>query len=80
MTIEEANEPFVSGVKAIIERENIKHISIAKKSGYTRQAFSDILNGRKLIKACDMPLIAKTLNVSIEDIFDIGTCIKKLNR
>ena len=33
---------------------------------------NDMLNGRRLIKACDIPKFAKVLNVKLDDIYAIG--------
>ena len=42
---------------------------MAEKAGYTKQAFSDMLNGRKLIKPHDISRFAKALNVRPNDLF-----------
>ena len=40
-------------------------------NAYTPQELSDMLNGRRLIKACDIPRIAKALGVEINYLFGI---------
>lgn len=66
MTIAEANEPLSNRLKIIIAQKGLKNLYVAESAGYTPQELSDMLNGRRLIKACDIPRIAnghKNLNV-----------------
>lgn len=42
---------------------------VAEKAGFTEQQFSDMLNGRKVIRAEYIPTIANALGVSINDLF-----------
>jgi len=72
VTIAEANEPFASGLKAIIARKGFKNLYIAKKAGYTPQELSDMFNGRRLIRACDIPKFAHVLEVKTDDIYAAG--------
>ena len=55
MTISEANEPLARGIKVIIAKKGLKNIYVAEKAGFTSQELSDMLNGRRLIKVCDVP-------------------------
>ena len=56
----------------IIADNHLKHTDVAKAAGYTRQQFSDMLHGRRQMRAVDMPLIAKALSVSINRLYGIG--------
>ena len=71
MTIAEANEPLSNELKQIIARKGLKNLYVAEYAGYTAQELSDMLNGRRLIKACDIPKIAKALGVEINYLFGI---------
>jgi hypothetical protein len=71
MTIAEANEPLSNGLKIIIAQKGLKNLYVAESAGYTPQELSDMLNGRRLIKACDIPRIAKALGVEINYLFGI---------
>lgn len=71
MTIAEANEPLSKGLKIIIAQKGLKNLYVAENAGYTPQELSDMLNGRRLIKACDIPRIAKALGVEINYLFGI---------
>lgn len=72
MTITEANSPLAKGIQAIITRKGFKNLYIAKKAGYSPQEFSDMLNGRRLIKACDIPKLADALEVNLDDLYEAG--------
>lgn len=72
MTIKEMNSPFDAGVAKIINEKGLKQIYVAKKAGYTAQELSDMLNGRKLIKACDIPKLAFALGTKSDDIYTAG--------
>ena len=50
----------------------MKNLHVAKKAGYSPQKLSDMLNGRRLIKACDIPNLALALGVKIDDIYEAG--------
>lgn len=71
MTIAEANEPLSNELKQIIARKGLKNLYVAENAGYTAQELSDMLNGRRLIKACDIPKIAKALGVEINYLLGI---------
>ena len=72
MTIAEANEPLATGLKVIIARKGLKNLYVAANAGYTSQELSDMLNGRRLIKACDIPRLTKVLKVTSDDIYAAG--------
>lgn len=72
MTISEANEPLSSGIRVIIAKKGFKNIYVAEKSGFTPQELSDMLNGRRLIKACDIPKLARAMEVKESDIYAAG--------
>ena len=72
MTIAEANEPFASGLRTLIVQKGFKNLYLAQKAGYTAQELSDMLHGRRLIEACDIPRLAKDLNVREDEIYAAG--------
>ena len=55
----------------IITELDRKQQAVAKKAGIKPQAFSDMLNGRKLIKLCDVTNIADALGVTPNDLYGI---------
>lgn len=77
MAVIEANEPLATGINRIIASKGLKKIHVAKEAGLSPQELSDMLNGRRLIKACDIPNIAKALRVDTDDIYKAGTESRK---
>ena len=72
MSIAESNSPVAEGIAKIINDNGIRQSFVAQKAGYTDQMLSDMLNGRKVIRACDIPKLAKALSVTTNDIFEAG--------
>lgn len=72
MTIAESNEPVSRGLKIIIIQKGLKNLYVAEKSGFAPQELSDMLNGRRLIRACDIPKLAHVLGVEAGDIYAAG--------
>lgn len=72
MTIADANEPFATGLKNTIAAKGFKNNHVAANAGFTAQELSDMLNGRKLIKACDIAKLTDVLGVTANDIFSGG--------
>ncbi|MCD7863585.1 MAG: helix-turn-helix domain-containing protein [Lachnospiraceae bacterium] len=48
---------------------------VADQAGLTKQELSDMLNGRKIIKACDIPRMAKALGVGSDDVYAAGAAL-----
>lgn len=71
MSLKEANFPVATGIAKTIKENGFKQTYVAETAGYTPQELSDMLNGRRLIKACDIPRIAKALGVEINYLFGI---------
>lgn len=71
--MERVFDPVAMGIKNIIEEKGLVQRFVAKKAGFSEQQFSSMINGRKVIRACDMIPIAKALDVEIAEIYDSGT-------
>lgn len=69
MSIKQINEPVSGNIERIINEKGLKKCAIAQKTGFTSQEFSDILNGRRIIKVNEVPHIAKALDVSLSELF-----------
>ena len=69
MGISEFNEPAAGNIARLIKEKGFKQGYIAALAGYTPQEFSDMLNGRRLIKSCDIPKIAYALGVGTNEIY-----------
>ena len=72
MTIPEANTPLSEGIRKIIAQKGLKNLYVAERADFTPQELSDMLNGRRLIKACDIQRLALALGVEINEIYAAG--------
>lgn len=69
MRIETSNANVPKNIKFIIFTKGLKQCAVAKKAGFTAATFCDMLAGRRLIRACDIPSIARALDVTPNDLF-----------
>lgn len=60
---------LATNIELIIENKGLKKKSVAVKAGYTKQQFSNLINGRKIIKPEDIIKIAMALEVTPNDLF-----------
>lgn len=60
------------GIKNIIQDRAYMQSEIARRAGFSSQQFNDMLHERKIIRADYMPLIARALGVSVQEIYDAG--------
>ncbi len=56
-------------ITRIVRDYGLKRGAVAERAGYTKQQFSDMLNGRKIIKPCDVLAIANALGVEVGELF-----------
>lgn len=73
MNISNYNNPVADNIANAIQAKGIKQYVIAGKAGFTAQHFNDMLNGRRVIKACDIPRIADALDLTPNDLYGIST-------
>lgn len=69
MRIAEFNTPAAENISKLIEKKGLKQVYVAEKAGYKAQELNDMLNGRRLIKACDIPRLAFALKVDINELY-----------
>lgn len=72
MNAERYNAVVPSNIAKLIGARGLKQGAVAERAGYSKQQFSDMLNGRKIIKPCDVLAIASALCVSVDDLFAAG--------
>lgn len=60
---------IITNIKKLIKNKGLKQSFVAKQAGFNSQSFSDILNGRKLLRVEHLPELADALEVEIEDFF-----------
>ena len=64
---------ITNNIKRLINKKGMKQSVVAHRAGFTPQDFSNMLNGRrKLIRIEHIPLIAKALEVNINELFYAG--------
>ena len=63
-------DPIVVGIRKIIAEKGLLQKSVAARAGYTEQQLSDMLNNRKIIKACDLLQLSEALGVEVSDLLD----------
>lgn len=63
------NSIVAPNVKRIIREQCLKQAAIAEKAGYKVNAFSAMMNGRKVIKDTDIVRIANALKVDANELF-----------
>lgn len=63
------NEIVAPAIRKIIKKQGLKQYVVAEKAGYTKQQFSAMLAGRKLIRDIDIAKIAATLDVDANALF-----------
>ena len=69
MNIKDYNAPVSDNVIRIIDAQGLKQKHIAEKMGVHQQTLSDMLRGRKLIKACDTKALANALGVDANELY-----------
>lgn len=66
------------GIESIIRDKGYLQGVIAARAGFSVQQFSDMINGRKIIRADYLVPIAKAMGVSVQEIYEAGT-VKEAN-
>ena len=71
MKVKDYNIVFLYNTMRIIKELGLKNAAVAEWIGYSKQQFSDMLNGRKIIRPCDALAIANVLGVTMNDLYEI---------
>lgn len=69
LSIAKSNSIVPGNIIRIINEKGIKQNAVACRAGYGKQAFSAMLNGRKIIKVSDIKAIAEALDVPPNELF-----------
>ena len=56
-------------IRQLIVQKGLLQKFVANAAGFSNQQFSDMLNGRKIIRVEYLPQIAQALGVEIADLF-----------
>lgn len=60
---------LINNINYIIRQKKLRKCAVAKTAGFSKQQFSDMLNGRKIIRAEYIPQIAYALDVTVAELF-----------
>lgn len=63
------NSNLTISVKEIIKEQGLKQCVVAKRAGFSERKFSDMLNGRYIAKADDIPAICSALGITPNELF-----------
>lgn len=63
-------DPIAIGIKKKIVEKGLIQKAVAQRAGFTEQQFSDMLNDRRIIRACDLFRISTALGIEIADLLD----------
>lgn len=69
MNVSSYNAMLPVNIACAIKKHGMKNNTVAERAGFTKQQFSDMLNGRKIIKPCDILAISDAIGVSVGDLF-----------
>lgn len=61
LDIQTSNSVVANRVREIIKEKGLKQTALAEKAGFSAQEFSDMLNGRRLMRAVDIASIINAL-------------------
>ena len=69
MNIKKMNAPVAENIKRLLVATGMKQYIIAQRIGCTAQELTDMIYGRRIIKASDIPKISAALGVGIDELF-----------
>ncbi len=72
MNVLESNKHLSTNIQKVIAEKELKQLAVANKADFSATAFSAMLNGRKMIKPCDALVIAKALDVDMNELYKEG--------
>jgi transcriptional regulator with XRE-family HTH domain len=70
-------EKVISKIKQVITDKGMKQCVVAERSGFSVAEFSNMLNGRKLLRVEYIPRIANALGIEPNDLFEKEDCPTK---
>ena len=63
------NSIVPENISRLIQASGFKQGTVAERAGLSKQQLCDMINGRKIIKPCDVMAIAKALGVNAGELF-----------
>lgn len=65
------NGEIPANILRIMKEKGMKQMAVAEKAGLKDYQFSQLMNGRRVIRAVDIAAIAEALNVTPNELFGI---------
>lgn len=72
MTIFEANSPVSEIIPMLAKEKGLKYSYIAEKVGLSPVQMTEIIQGRRLLKVCEIPKLAKVLGVTPNKLYGMN--------
>ena len=72
MTIATMNHGVPEAIEKIILRKGMKKCVVAERAGMSAQTLTDIFANRRLIKVCEVVALARALDCSPNDFFQLS--------
>ena len=66
------NEPVSSNILRIIQEKGYKQCAVAKKAGYSKAVFCNIVNDYRVIRPSDILRIADALGVTPDELLQLN--------
>lgn len=66
------NQLLIFNVRRLMKEQGLKQLAVAEKANLTPNAFSSMLNERKIITAEHIPYIAHALDVEVNELYKKG--------
>lgn len=67
-----STDPIAIAIKQIMREKGLLQGAVAKRAGISEKQFSNMMNNRKIIRACDLFPISQALGVEIPIILAEG--------
>lgn len=61
---------ITDNIRRVIEQKGMIQRVVAERAGFNKHQFSDMLNGRRTLKAEYMPRIAAALGVTVAELYE----------
>lgn len=69
MNAKKYNAMLPVNIACEVKARGMKYGAVAARAGFSKQQFSDMLNGRKIIKPCDILAISGALGMDVGELF-----------
>lgn len=70
MSISDYNRVVPENISRLISERGLKQNAVAEWAGYSKQQFSCMLNGKRIIKPNDIIAISSALGVNVNELFE----------